>query len=297
MLETEETPAATEGQDGSQEEPAAEAEATVVDDTTTEDGVSQEKTSDQFDWSSYENAERYAGRTLQDLINYTNQRDYLYGQQSNELGELRRAKAELDALRMQVSGQRTTETRPKFSEAETIAFSQKLQDNPLEAILEYAGPKLLNELKNQLMPELHRSIEPTLRTHAQDVASQQEFNAFLRSHGEDYSDHRDMMFRLMQNDYLGDNAPYEEVYQLAKMAKSEKTLFPVTCSLMQRGVSFKEAKEYASLKKNAAAAAKQAKDQIKGEVSSISGGTKHTTKKSGTKEPEIRDMDDAFDID
>ena len=103
-----------------------------------------------------------------------------------------------------------------------------------------------------------------------------------------------MTRRLMGNDYLGNNVAYEQSYLLAKLAKSNTSLFPETCYLMRQGVPFKRAKEYASLKKNSPANAVTTKEQIKDEISSISGGTKRTATKQGTSEPEIKDMDDAF---
>jgi hypothetical protein len=298
MSDPEETPAAEQEPDGSQEQQEV-AETPAEVDATTEGGESQEQTPDQFDWTKFENADRYHGRTVQDLINYANQRDYQYGLQSNELGEARKYKAELEALRAQVSGQKPTEVKPKFSEVEQAMFLQKLQENPLSAVNEHLTPKLAETLENQIYEKVTKRLGPALQSHAHDVAEQQEVDRVFRDYPELNTDD-DLLWatkRLMQSDYIGENARYEEAVLLAKMGKSEKSLFPVTCSLMRMGVPFKEAKEYATLKKNAAATAKTAKDQIKEEVSSISGATKRTSKKAGTKEPEIKDMDDAFDMD
>jgi hypothetical protein len=295
-MDIEETPAAVEEQGGSQPEPTVEPEAAVVDDSTAAPAEGQEQ-ADQFDWSKYQNADRYKGRTVQDLINYANQRDYQYGQQSNELGEARKYKSEFEALRAQIAGQKPTEVKPKFSEVEQAMFLQKLQENPMSAINEFLEPKLAESLKAKIYEDFKKDIGPTIRGHAQDVADQQERAKLFEDHPELNTDDKLLWMtrRMMGPDYVGQQVPYEEAYLLAKMAIGNASLFPTTCYLMRSGLKFKEAKEYASLKKNAAATAKTAKDQIKEEVNSIAAGTKSTAKKSGAKEPVIKDFDEAFE--
>ncbi len=302
MEQTEEAAAATEGQGGSQgTEPTVDStvdtEASVIEDVdaTTKGGESQEQTPDQFDWTTFKNADRYQGRTVQELIDYANQRDYQYGQQSNELGDARRYKAELEALRRQVAGQKPTEEKRKFSDVEQAIFAQKLQNDPLGAIHEL-GPDMAKSIAQQVLGEVRKDIRPTIQAHAQDVADQQEADNLYRNHPELRGDDEllGMTRALMSPNYLGDNARYEEAYLLAKLTKSNASLFPTTCYLMRMGMPFKEAKDYASLKKNSAANAQTTKEQIKDEITGISGGTKRTATKQGTSEPEIKDMDDAF---
>ena len=301
MLDTEETPAATDGQDGSQEDVQETLAAPVVDevDSTTDSGESQEQIPDQFDWTKYNNTERFAGRNPQEVFDHLNDLEYRYGRQSNELGDARRYKTELEALRAQVSGQRPTEAKPKFSEVETAMFAQKFQEDPLSAVNEFMGPKLAETLTAQIMKQVGERLGPTLKGHAQDVADEQEVSRLFADHPDLSQDEPTLWMtkRLMGQDYLGQNVPYEQAYQLAKMSKEKASLFPETCYLMRQGVPFAKAKEYAELRQNSPAAAKTTKDQIKDEVNSISGATKRTSKKSGTKEPEIKDMDDAFDMD
>lgn len=307
MLEQEEAPASVEEPDGSQgTEPTVDTtvdtEAAVIDDVdaTTKSGESQEQTLDQFDYTPYKNTERFAGRGLQEVFDHLSSLEYKYGQQSNELGESRRYKAELENLRRQVTGQKpATETKPKLSEVEMAMFAQKFQEDPAGAINEFIVPKLTENMTTQVLQRVGQNLGPALRGHAQDVADKQEADALFRNHPElnENDELLGMTRSLMSPNYLGNNVRYEEAYSLAKMTKSNPSLFPTTCYLMRTGLSFKEAKEYASLKKNAPVTAQTTKDQIKEEITSISGGTKRTTTKSGTNKPVDNDMDEVFDAD
>ncbi len=299
--EQEEAAAATEGQDGSQEtqstvdSTAVDTEAAVVDDATIKGGESQEQTPDQFDWTKFKNTERFAGRSVQEVVDHLSALEYKYGQQSNELGAARKAQAEFEALRRQVVGQKPTDEKRTFSEVEQAVFAQKLQNDPLGAIHEL-GPDMAKSITQQVLAEVRKDIRPTIQAHAQDVADRQEVDNLYRNHPELNDDDKllGMIRSLMSPNYLGDNARYEEAYLLAKMTESDVSLFPTTCYLMRRGLPFKEAKDYASSKKNSAVNAQTTKEQIKEEISGISGGTKRTATKQGTSEPEIKDMDDAF---
>ena len=211
------------------------------------------------------------------------------------MGAARKAQAEFEALRRQVVGQKPTDEKRTFSEVEQAVFAQKLQNDPLGAIHEL-GPDMAKSITQQVLAEVRKDIRPTIQAHAQDVADRQEVDNLYRNHPELNDDDKllGMIRSLMSPNYLGDNARYEEAYLLAKMTESDVSLFPTTCYLMRRGLPFKEAKDYASSKKNSAVNAQTTKEQIKEEISGISGGTKRTATKQGTSEPEIKDMDDAF---
>ena len=80
------------------------------------------------------------------------------------------------------------------------------------------------------------------------------------------------------------------------LSKEEASLFPVTCELMQKGIGFDQAKEFASLKQGAPAAAKEKIQQVKDEVKKAAAGSKRATAKTASDEPDINNMDEAFEM-
>lgn len=301
MPEPEETPAAIEEQDGSQETTPDETLDTAFageTDSTTTPVESPEKPSE-YDWSQHQNAERYKGRTVQEVIDYYHGRDQQYGDQANELGRLRQTEKELNALRQRVMGQPSTEKKPMLSEAEMAIFDQELAKNPAEAIMKNLGPKMTDSLTDVISNRVGQRLAPAIQKQAQEMADRQEIAHLERNHPEVVTDPnlRWMTQRVMQNDYVGGSVPYEQAFFLAKMGMEEKSLFPITCELMRGGMSFDKAKEFAQLKQNAPANAQTTKEQIKQELTGVKSGTKRTaTKKSSGAEDVIKDMDDAFDV-
>lgn len=292
MPEEEITPPDMGQEEGGQEEPQ-EGEPPAIDDSTIGAAESQQQTVPDFDWSQYKNAERFSGRGVQDVVDYINQRECQYGQQGNEMGRLRSIEQEFNKLKTQISGKPQTEKKAEFSDVETAMFVDEFNKNPANAITKFLLPRLTDSLQKQVLEKATQQLNPILEERVNDVASQQEFNSFVKSHS-DYAEHKPMMHRLMAADYLGDQVPYEEVYNLAVMAKKEASLFGTTCAFMQRGIPFDTAKKYAAYERDAAANAKKQKEQIKQEVDDVSAGLKRDGTKQKTSESEVVTMDDAF---
>ena len=292
MSESEETPLEAEEIEESQTEPT-ELEATVTDvvDSTAAPAESQE-----FDWSQFQNAEHLKGRTVQDVVNHLNWRNQQYGDQTRELGELRSYREQNEAQR-QATGQ-PSETKPKkFTDGQKFEFAQKFQDAPLGAVSELMGPQLVEQVTPLVMEQVRQQLGPAMQNQAQYVATQTEYAACVRNHPEIETDQRLRWttHELMGPNYLGGGVPFEQALFLAKLSVDEPSLYNTTFSLMRRGVTFDEAREYALLKQNAPASAVTKKQQLKDEVKGIRRGAKTSTKASGTSEPEIVTMEDVRD--
>lgn len=244
------------------------------------------------DWSQY--AERYGGRPLDEVLGYFQGRESQYGQQANELGRLRQIEQQFNQIQNQVTGKPAEKKKVEFSEVENRMFIEKLNSqNPMAAISEMILPKLTESLRGEMMKDFSQQIGPVLNEQFQNVTSQQEWNAFVKAHP-DYAEYKPLMHSLMAPDYLGQGAPYEDVYGLAKLAKEEPSLFSTTCGLLQCGVPFEKAKKFATLERDAGVNAESQKERIKQEVGKIGPGVKRAGAKQMTSEPEVMTMDDAF---
>jgi len=120
-----------------------------------------------------------------------------------------------------------------------------------------------------------------------------EAEAFKKSY-KDYEAYSPAMKELMGPEYLGEDASYEEVYQLAKLSQEEPSLFNGTLELMQKGLGFEKAKHFTSLELSKGADADTKTAQVKEEIAKATPGLKKAATKQATSEPEIKDMDDAF---
>ncbi len=297
-MEKEQTPEVPDVQAGGEAEPTGDlSEVSTEDLTDSPAPQAGGQQAEQFDWSQFKNADRLAGRTPQEVIDYLNDLDYRYGRQSNELGELRSYKERYEALQRQLSGYPQQQEAPKkLTDAEKMLFAHQFQEDPYAAMVEHLGPKLAEQLSQQVLQNVTQQIGPAIQNQAHEVAIQGEWDALLRNHPEIQTDRQmyDMTIRLMQPDYLNYGVPFEQAFLLAKLTKDEPSLFGDTCMFMTRGIPFEVAKDYATLKRDSAKNAETKKKQIKDEVEGLRGG-RAAAKKGRTGEPEMQTLDDVVE--
>lgn len=259
----------------------------------------------EIDWSGIKGADRLIGRSRQEIADYINQKDYQSGQQSNELGELRKKVREYEKLKQQISGEERKEAPKKPSELEIAMFAEKFNENPYAAMEEFLAPKMKDRIAEEVLSTVTEKLNPLMQEQATAIANRQEFIQFVREHP-DYTGVLDakknvtvarMMDALMAPEYLGPQAHFEDAYKLALMTRDEPSLFTNTCFLMQRGFGFDEAREWANARQNYVPNAEKKKQQIKEEFQSLSAGSKRAAMKQGATEREPDSFHDAFSYD
>ena len=292
-MSDEETPPVEETPEEIQPEPTTpEATGEVPESTTPE-------TPEQFDWSQFQNADRFKGHTVQEVIDHYNGREHQYGSQTKELGDLRSYREQNEARQRQATGQPAPVKKPTFTEGQQFEFAKKFQDAPLGAVSEFMVPQLAEQLTPMVWKNVQQQLGPAMQNYAQNVATDTEYAALVRNHPEIETDQelRWSTHTLMGPEYLGSGVPYEQAMFLAKLGKDERSLFSTTCYLMRQGVTFDRAKRFAENEQNAPESAETKKQQLKEEVTGIRRGAKASTKGARTSEPEIETMDDAFAVD
>jgi len=260
----------------------------------TESTTEQVETPTEFDWSQYRGADNLKGRSVQDVIDHLNRTHYDFGQQSNELGRLRKIEADYKKIQEQISGQK--EKPQEISEVQEMLYAKDLGEKPLTASMKHLVPLITEQVRKDILNNLGDHVTPLVEEKAQNVATQQELSQFRREHP-DYEEFRQDMAQLMQPEYLGDEVPYEEAYKLAKLYREEPSIFQEAGMLMRQGIPFDNAKEYASLKQQAAANAETKRQQLKKEVEEAGPGIKRTGTKQAVSGEKIVTMDDAFAAD
>ncbi|KKL57275.1 hypothetical protein LCGC14_2237040 [marine sediment metagenome] len=253
-----------------------------------------EQTAATIDWAKH-NLPQFVDKDPEYVANYIKFQNRKYGEQANELGELRKGKEEYEKLKTQITGREAPEKKTvnELSDVELAMFAEEFNRNPYAAIDKYYLPKITESLTKTIFGKVEEQFGPVLEQHATSLADKQEFSAFAKEHP-DWHKYQDAMKGLMTDKYIGEEVAFEEAYKLAKLQAEKPSLFESTCSLMQKGMPFDESKEYASYKQSAAANAEAKVEQVKSEVNAAAGGLKTTTAKSATSEPVIETMDDAF---
>jgi hypothetical protein len=253
------------------------AEATEEQQPETEPAVSEvteePKTDVSINWAEY-GLPQFAGRNIEEVASYTKNFFKRYGDQANELGELRKLKEKFSKVEETVSGKEQQKELAKLNDVEYKMFADMFIDNPLEALNKFAMPHLKEALKAELKAEMQNEIAPQLQGFAQNLTRDQSFNQFARSNP-DWTQHRELMDTLMAEEHLGENHEFDDVYQLSKLYKTDSALAAECYQLMKRGVSYPQAKRYAS----AVLSTPVAKSNIKEEVSRA----KMVSKPSGVK--------------
>jgi len=285
---TEDTSTATDTEDS---QSALEEDVTA---TETEDAEQTETAATEMDWEKY-GLGNLKGKDPDYVKNFFEFQSRRYGQQANELGELRRIKAEYDKLQSNKSADVTAKSKVEIkplTETEMALFAAEFNDNPHSAMQNHLIPRIKESLREEMLASIKEELQPVMANQAQDVALQAEWNAFVRDNS-DYENYSDLMKTLMTDDYVGNTLPFEQVYKLAKLSQDEASLFSTTCSLMRQAIPFDKARFYAELEKNAPVDAKAKINKLRTDVTQAKLGAKTGSKKAVT-EKNVKTMDDAF---
>lgn len=251
-------------------------ETAEVQETNVEAQPANEVNTNPYKWSDY-GLPHFEGRKPEEIASYIKTTLKRYGDQANELGELRKLKEKFGKVEETVSG-KTEQKSKKLDEYQYKVFADKFIDDPIGALDEFYLPNVKERLLNEIMTQLDGKIKPQIEGYAQGLTIEQSFRQFAKSNP-DYVQVKDLMSDLMTEEHLGENAEYEDVYSLAKLYKSNSSVASETYQLMKRGLPFIQAKRYAEAVVSAPVNNEQAKNKIKTEVGQI----RQTSAPSGVK--------------
>ena len=186
---------------------ATEANEPITDQTeiSTQETESVEVQNEETQQPGLENSERYAGKTMDDVIKMQQEAEKLMSKQSGELGE---AKAELREQRQLVKAlleaQRSaTETTPNIEES--VDFEQDFYSDPADAVNKAIEnhPELIEARKERQMQQQQHQVGVLEKAYPdwQDRVADKTFQDWVGS-----SEIRTEMFRKADSDYRPDYA-------------------------------------------------------------------------------------------
>jgi len=271
---------------------------------TDADKTAEEKTAETaeqaFKWGKF-GLDRYDTMSPEQIAEDVRYRQRLYGDQANELGELRKrsaeAKAELEKFKQLATGsEKKVEAKiADMTMGELQDFYAAMEKNPRAAIQGLLGDNFRQSLVEEITNQLNESIGPQMKDATSSAALEAEFRDFTTRHP-DWREQYGAMEVLTQEEHLGQDRTYEDIYQLAKLAQTDESLYKATYQLMRKSnMSFTECSRYAKAVMNAPAETDETKEKLKAEVAKVQGGGTSTTSKV-SEDGKIMTMDDAFGI-
>jgi len=127
-----------------------------------------------IDWAKH-NLPQFVDKDPEYIANYVRFRDRKYGEQANELGELRKAKEEYEKVKAQITGQEAPEkkTADEITDVELAMFAEEFNRNPYAAMNKYYLPKLTDSLTESIFGKVKEKFGAVLDEKATKLADKQ----------------------------------------------------------------------------------------------------------------------------
>ena len=271
-----------------------------VPDETLESVFSAEETASEssppdFDWEGV-GLENYKGRKFEDIANDIKYKQKLYGDQSNEIGKLRKEHEEASAKLQryeEVAGKSpdVSEAIEDMSEGQLADFYKEFEKNPRKALRDMMGESRRSD------DDLQEIIDARVSATLEDYHTWSR-NENLKTNRPEYGEHEPYIELLQSPDHFGSNRSSDELLDFSILRGKDKSLADLVYSNMKRfkGVSFSDCKRFAELERNAAPANEDTKEKLRREVESLSGVKKGSPTGKASVGTEIGSMDEAFDM-
>jgi len=251
-------------------------------------------------WNQYERLRRFDGKPMEDVLREIDHDYEVMGRHKAEVAEARQRDAEWRRQLTELVGARTrpeveSPTAKEMSETEMNLFFDQFQRNPTQAFNDYLMPRLLPQIRENLLNEVLGQIEPRLQGQAQAIAVRQEFAALDKAHP-GWRDHEARMREIMERNPALDAQPYEDIFNLAQLENSkEHYLTKDVTYFMARGLPFDESKQIALLRHSQPAATK---DTPPGTLPTrnVAAPGKRTSTKPGTTPPAVGTMEELAEL-
>lgn len=224
----------------------------------------------------------------------------VYGEQADELGELRKLRAEAEKPEVEEKPD-PLDALPDMTEGEILDFNKIYEGHPVKAILKY-GRGVIEQLVNQRLEE---AIKGDVKSSITELVDKQrdniEFTNFLSRHKNDEIPIETFVPAMneLDNKYFGEQLrPPEELFSLAKLYFDKDPLYAPVYQLMVKHptFSFKEAQQFAKQQLGSVDAAKVKKEKIRQEIDKIDAVNSSTTASAKSQTKKLVTIDDEFEI-
>lgn len=241
--------------------------------------------------------ERFDGMSRGQIAREIDWRNRQYGEQANELGRLRKEVEEL----------KTPEKKPEASEVpvrrgmtqdEVTEFNEMYERDPVGAMLKFGADDFKQMVSESVKEAMGGDFQEMVGSRVAGASEAIAYENFLTSHN-DAEEYVPLMQQLDGAEYLGEQGRnYNELYELARLGKSQDLLYPTTYRYMKLHptFSFAEAKRFAELEQRNPKASGKKREAIKKTVAKLDTVNTTSTKKSASANSDIpKSVDAAFD--
>jgi hypothetical protein len=269
---------------------------TVADTTADTTADTEEK-----NWSDYGLPEDFNSMPREQMAQRVKEalyRERQWGEQGNTIGELRRKNQEMESKIKAFlggspeDGKKAEQIVEDMSDGQKADFFANLERNPRKAIMDAIGNVQRSE------DDIHKMIDDRVNEILQGYHDWAGSENIVAAKPE-YARHKEYVEFLAKPEHLGAQRAKRDIYELAELLESNKTLGNMTYDKLKSypSMGFAEAKRLSDLELIAKEKAAKTKEDIEQEVAGVDGAVKKGAKKAASKTETITSLDDAFDID
>lgn len=221
----------------------------------------------------------------------------VYGEQAEELGELRKLRAEAEKPAVEEKPD-IFDSMADMTEGEILDFNSIYEKHPVKAVLKYARP-VIEQLVNQHLEEaIKGNVKTSITESIEGQRDSLDYGNFLSAH-EDAETYLPAMKKLDGPEHLGEqHRSYEELHSLAKLGMDKDPSYAPVYQLMAKHptFSFKEAQQFAKQQLGSVDAAKVKKEKIRREIDKIDAVNSSTTASAKSQTKKMVTIDEEFEI-
>lgn len=236
-----------------------------------------------------------AKRILQERTE-TAYRNKLYGEQANELGELRK---KVEGLSKPEEKKDVLNQIPDMTEGDVVDFNTEYTRSPIRTLLKHSKPHIDAIVQEKLSEMLGSKLNEQITGEMGKYKDAMDYQKFFESH-EDAEEVAPTMQIFDEEKHLGkQQRSYEDLYGISKLALAKDPLYSEVYKLMAKHstVSFAEAKELASLRTSAGKAAHDARQDVENKVAAIDTVTTNAKTKASDNRKPAKNIDEVFEAD
>jgi hypothetical protein len=193
---------------------------------------------------------QYDGLTKEQIAERVQFVNREYGKATNTVGELRKQINSVVSEAVKPDERKETkksilEAMPPLSETETDEFNRiyVTEQNPVKAILQFAGEPIKQMIREELKNQVPKDLDLMVAKKTDEI----KYNTFLSQHDLTDDSPEVVWMKQVDTEYLiGQNRPYEELFELSQMWKAKEEGAEQVYSLMKKHptMTLKEAKTY-----------------------------------------------------
>ncbi len=213
-----------------------ETQEVVASEETQEKVVSEEKqeTEQIKTWKDF-GLGNLEGKSTEQIAQEISYRNKLYGDQSNEIGTMKRKMQEYETkitdFEKLAGREPETKVADQMTEGQLADFYRDLEKDPRKAINDLIKSSMTEDIKAAVLADIKEQGIGSSDEKLSEAVNDIKWRNFTEKNT-DWEDYRGMMEVLTKEEHFGGDRPPDDIYELAKLSKTNVQLYRATYQLM-----------------------------------------------------------------